>query len=113
MRAADNGRRKMLFNDKIVAPQSTAPQTASPQSVAQRPTQPAAASTSTSQPPPAPTYRPFGPPSLKITGETITSSGVNSANLKLLAVHTSLPLVRVLKGQNDFSNNWMAGVIGD
>jgi D-alanyl-D-alanine carboxypeptidase/D-alanyl-D-alanine-endopeptidase (penicillin-binding protein 4) len=28
-------------------------------------------------------------------------------------VHTSLPLVRVLKGQNDFSNNWMAGMIGD
>jgi D-alanyl-D-alanine carboxypeptidase/D-alanyl-D-alanine-endopeptidase (penicillin-binding protein 4) len=28
-------------------------------------------------------------------------------------VHTSLPLLRVLKGLNDFSNNWMATVIGN
>ncbi|HKG23162.1 MAG TPA: D-alanyl-D-alanine carboxypeptidase [Blastocatellia bacterium] len=53
------------------------------------------------------------PPSLKISGETITDQVVNTSNLKLLAVHTSLPLVRVLKGLNDFSNNWMATVIGN
>ena len=56
---------------------------------------------------------PSGVPYLKITGETLTQPGINTANLKLLAVHTSLPLVRVLKGQNDFSNNWMATMIGD
>lgn len=54
-----------------------------------------------------------GPPSLKITGETVTNPGVDTTNLKLLAVHTSLPLLRVLKGLNDFSNNWMASVIGN
>ena len=120
MRAADNGRPKMLFNDKIVAPQITAPQSASPQGSLPQSTAPqngaqtvAATTASVALPAPATAYRPSGPPSLKITGETITSSGVNSGNLKLLAVHTSLPLVRVLKGQNDFSNNWMAGVIGD
>jgi serine-type D-Ala-D-Ala carboxypeptidase/endopeptidase (penicillin-binding protein 4) len=52
-------------------------------------------------------------PSLKISGQTITNSAVDTTNLKLLAVHTSLPLVRVLKGLNDFSNNWMATVIGN
>jgi D-alanyl-D-alanine carboxypeptidase/D-alanyl-D-alanine-endopeptidase (penicillin-binding protein 4) len=50
---------------------------------------------------------------LKISGQTITNSAVDTTNLKLLAVHTSLPLVRVLKGLNDFSNNWMANVIGN
>ncbi len=58
------------------------------------------------------TPRPAGQPSLKISGATITDSSVGTAGLKLLAVHTSLPLVRVLKGLNDFSNNWMAAVIG-
>lgn len=53
------------------------------------------------------------PPSLKISGETVTNSAIDTTNLKLLAVHTSLPLVRVLKGLNDFSNNWMATVIGN
>jgi D-alanyl-D-alanine carboxypeptidase/D-alanyl-D-alanine-endopeptidase (penicillin-binding protein 4) len=56
---------------------------------------------------------PSGVPYLKITGETLTQPGINTTNLKLLAVHTSLPLIRVLKGQNDFSNNWMATMIGD
>ncbi|MEK6320560.1 MAG: D-alanyl-D-alanine carboxypeptidase [Acidobacteriota bacterium] len=55
----------------------------------------------------------LGPPSLKITGQTITDPGVNTSNLTPLAVHTSLPLLRVLKGLNDFSNNWMATVIGN
>lgn len=54
-----------------------------------------------------------GPPSLKITGQTITDPSVNTAKLTPLAVHTSLPLLRVLKGLNDFSNNWMATVIGN
>jgi D-alanyl-D-alanine carboxypeptidase/D-alanyl-D-alanine-endopeptidase (penicillin-binding protein 4) len=54
-----------------------------------------------------------GPPSLKINGETQTDPTVNTTSLKLLAVHTSLPLVSVLKGLNDFSNNWMATVIGN
>jgi len=54
-----------------------------------------------------------GPPSLKITGQTITDPNVNTAKLSPLAVHTSLPLLRVLKGLNDFSNNWMATVIGN
>ncbi len=54
-----------------------------------------------------------GQPSLKVTGKTIVESGVNTGSLKLLAVHTSLPLVRLLKGLNDFSNNWMAMVIGN
>ena len=54
-----------------------------------------------------------GLPSLKIAGKTITSSTVNTTSLTPLAVHTSLPLLRVLKGLNDFSNNWMATVIGD
>ena len=55
----------------------------------------------------------MGPPSLKISGQTITDPSVNTAKLTPLAVHTSLPLVRVLKGLNDFSNNWMASVIGN
>ncbi|HWN97825.1 MAG TPA: D-alanyl-D-alanine carboxypeptidase [Blastocatellia bacterium] len=54
-----------------------------------------------------------GPPSLKISGKTIVESAVSTGNLKLIAVHTSLPLVRVLKGLNDFSNNWMATMIGN
>jgi D-alanyl-D-alanine carboxypeptidase/D-alanyl-D-alanine-endopeptidase (penicillin-binding protein 4) len=54
-----------------------------------------------------------GPPSLKVSGKTIVEPGVNTGSLKLLAVHTSLPLVRVLKGLNDFSNNWMATIIGN
>lgn len=54
-----------------------------------------------------------GPPSLKITGATITDPVVNTSKLSPLAVHTSLPLLRVLKGLNDFSNNWMATVIGN
>jgi D-alanyl-D-alanine carboxypeptidase/D-alanyl-D-alanine-endopeptidase (penicillin-binding protein 4) len=52
------------------------------------------------------------PPSLKISGQTITDPVVNTSKLSPLAVHTSLPLLRVLKGLNDFSNNWMASVIG-
>lgn len=58
-------------------------------------------------------YMPDSPPSIKITGTTITDQAVNTAPLKQLAVHTSLPLVRVLKALNDFSNNWMAHVIGN
>src|SRR6185369_6708771 len=54
-----------------------------------------------------------GAPSLKISGPTITDPSVNTAKLSPLAVHTSLPLLRVLKGLNDFSNNWMATVIGN
>lgn len=54
-----------------------------------------------------------GPPSLKITGQTITDPAVNTSKLTPLAVHTSLPLLRTLKGLNDFSNNWMASVIGN
>ena len=53
------------------------------------------------------------PPSLKISGQTITDPSVNTSKLTTLAVHTSLPLLRVLKGLNDFSNNWMATMIGN
>jgi len=53
------------------------------------------------------------PPSLKITGQTITDPSVSTAKLTPLAVHTSLPLIRILKGLNDFSNNWMATMIGN
>lgn len=56
---------------------------------------------------------PSGPPSLRITGQTITDPAVNTSKLAPLAVHTSLPLSRVLKALNDFSNNWMATVIGN
>jgi serine-type D-Ala-D-Ala carboxypeptidase/endopeptidase (penicillin-binding protein 4) len=56
---------------------------------------------------------PASPPSLKIQGKTITSPVVNTGSLSLIAVHTSLPLVNLLKGLNDFSNNWMAHVIGN
>lgn len=53
-------------------------------------------------------------PSLKIMGETIPNpDGVNTSTLKPLAVHTSLPLIRLLKALNDFSNNWMAAVVGN
>lgn len=54
-----------------------------------------------------------GQPSLKISGQTITDPNVNTSKLTPLALHTSLPLLRVLKGLNDFSNNWMATVIGN
>ncbi len=54
-----------------------------------------------------------GPPSLRIAGQTITDPSVNTGKLTPLAVHTSLPLLRVLKGLNDFSNNWMATIIGN
>jgi D-alanyl-D-alanine carboxypeptidase/D-alanyl-D-alanine-endopeptidase (penicillin-binding protein 4) len=50
---------------------------------------------------------------VKITGQTITDPTVNTTKLTPLAVHTSLPLLRTLKGLNDFSNNWMATVIGN
>jgi len=53
------------------------------------------------------------PPSIKITGQTLTDPTVNTSKLTPLAVHTSLPLLRVLKGLNDFSNNWMATIIGN
>ncbi|MBI3653206.1 MAG: D-alanyl-D-alanine carboxypeptidase [Acidobacteria bacterium] len=53
------------------------------------------------------------PPALQILGEVKTDSYVNTSTLKQLAVHTSLPLVRVLKALNDFSNNWMASAIGN
>jgi serine-type D-Ala-D-Ala carboxypeptidase/endopeptidase (penicillin-binding protein 4) len=62
---------------------------------------------------PIPNGQMAAPPSLKISGQTITSPTVNTVSLKPLAVHTSLPLLRVLKGLNDFSNNWMATVIGN
>lgn len=58
-------------------------------------------------------YQPDEPPYLKIAGKTITDSSISTSGLKPLAVHTSLPLVRVLKALNDFSNNWMAHVIGN
>ncbi|MEW6208542.1 MAG: D-alanyl-D-alanine carboxypeptidase [Acidobacteriota bacterium] len=58
-------------------------------------------------------YMPAAPPSIKITGTTISDPAVDTAPLHQLAVHTSLPLVRVLKALNDFSNNWMAHVIGN
>jgi serine-type D-Ala-D-Ala carboxypeptidase/endopeptidase (penicillin-binding protein 4) len=51
-------------------------------------------------------------PSLQILGEVKTDAYVNTSTLKQLAVHTSLPLVRVLKALNDFSNNWMSDAIG-
>jgi D-alanyl-D-alanine carboxypeptidase len=60
-----------------------------------------------------PAVWPSSPPSLTITGQTITDPAVNTSRLHLLAIHTSLPLVRVLKGLNDFSNNWMATMIGN
>lgn len=62
---------------------------------------------------PASTLPLSGPPSLRIKGQTITDPTVNTSRLSPLAVHTSLPLLRVLKGLNDFSNNWMATVIGN
>jgi len=62
---------------------------------------------------PAPTPPLSAPPSLRITGQTITDPSVNTSRLTPLGVHTSLPLLRVLKGLNDFSNNWMATIIGN
>jgi len=55
---------------------------------------------------------PAAPPRVKIDGQTIAEPAVNTGRLTMIAVHTSLPLIRVLKGLNDFSNNWMATVIG-
>jgi D-alanyl-D-alanine carboxypeptidase/D-alanyl-D-alanine-endopeptidase (penicillin-binding protein 4) len=52
-------------------------------------------------------------PSINILGEVKTDVYVNTSTLKQLAVHTSLPLIRVLKALNDFSNNWMASAIGN
>lgn len=66
-----------------------------------------------SEQPAAPAPPLLGPPSLKITGRTIADSTVSTPKLTQLAVHTSLPLLRVLKGLNDFSNNWMATIIGN
>jgi D-alanyl-D-alanine carboxypeptidase/D-alanyl-D-alanine-endopeptidase (penicillin-binding protein 4) len=60
-----------------------------------------------------PAPQPSTPPKIKISGQTITDSAVNTPRLSLVAVHTSLPLVRLLKGLNDFSNNWMASVVGN
>ncbi|HMG36400.1 MAG TPA: D-alanyl-D-alanine carboxypeptidase [Blastocatellia bacterium] len=60
----------------------------------------------------ATTAQPVAPPKVKIAGQTITDPAVNTTRLTMIAVHTSLPLIRVLKGLNDFSNNWMATVIG-
>jgi len=72
-----------------------------------------AAARAQGDPRPAPAPALSAPPSLKITGQTITDPSVNTAKLTPLAVHTSLPLLRVLKGLNDFSNNWMATIIGN
>lgn len=72
-----------------------------------------AAARAQGDPRPAPAPPLSAPPSLKITGQTITDPSVNTAKLTPLAVHTSLPLLRVLKGLNDFSNNWMATIIGN
>ncbi len=55
--------------------------------------------------------RPDEPPHLTILGETISEAIVDTTNLKPLAIHTSLPLIRVLKALNDFSNNWMAETV--
>lgn len=55
---------------------------------------------------------PASPPSLNIKGKTLTDPTVDTSRLTQIAVHTSLPLVHILKGLNDFSNNWMAHVIG-
>ena len=63
------------------------------------------------RPTPAPPLS--APPSLKITGQTLSDPTVNTSKLTPLAVHTSLPLLRVLKGLNDYSNNWMATIIGN
>lgn len=72
-----------------------------------------AAARAQGDPRPSPAPPLSAPPSLKITGQTITDPSVNTAKLTPLAVHTSLPLLRVLKGLNDFSNNWMATIIGN
>lgn len=72
-----------------------------------------AAARAQGDPRPAPAPPLSAPPSLKITGQTITEPSVNTSKLAPLAVHTSLPLLRVLKGLNDFSNNWMATIIGN
>jgi len=53
------------------------------------------------------------PPHIQIDGQTITDPAVNTTRLSMIAVHTSLPLVRLLKGLNDFSDNWMATMVGN
>src|SRR5262249_23613826 len=45
---------------------------------------------------------PSAPPRVKINGQTIADPAVNTGRLTMIAVHTSLPLIRVLKGLNDF-----------
>lgn len=71
------------------------------------------ASRAQGEPRPTPAPPLSAPPSLKISGQTLTDPTVNTSKLTPLAVHTSLPLLRVLKGLNDFSNNWMAMIIGN
>ena len=124
MRAAEQDRSRMVFGDPIRTaapgqdPASTQPgsnsgdarNTDSTASRSRQTGQSAAAVQATAT---ATYLPPAGVPYLKITGETLTQGGINTSNLKLLAVHTSLPLIRVLKGQNDFSNNWMATMIGE
>jgi D-alanyl-D-alanine carboxypeptidase/D-alanyl-D-alanine-endopeptidase (penicillin-binding protein 4) len=119
MRAADQDRSRFTFGDppstqpgnQAPAANSTTPLNSNPSAatgsrVPARGANVQAAATATYVPP-------AGVPYLRIIGETLTQPGINTNNLKLIAVHTSLPLIRVLKGQNDFSNNWMATRIGD
>jgi serine-type D-Ala-D-Ala carboxypeptidase/endopeptidase (penicillin-binding protein 4) len=120
MRAADADRSRFVFGDPASTQQpGNQPPANSAQSRNTDPRPPVTGSQPTAQgaavqATATATYLPTsGVPYLKITGETLTEPGINTGNLKLLAVHTSLPLIRVLKGQNDFSNNWMATMIGD
>ena len=127
MRAAEQDRSRLVFGDPIrtSAPgqdPAAAQQPMNPGDRRNTDSSPAGSRQSgqtgaigaTVQAPPTATYMPpAGVPYLKITGETLTQAGINTSNLRLLAVHTSLPLIRVLKGQNDFSNNWMATMIGE
>jgi D-alanyl-D-alanine carboxypeptidase/D-alanyl-D-alanine-endopeptidase (penicillin-binding protein 4) len=119
MRSADADRSRFVFGDPSTQQQPIQPPATNPAD--SRNSDPAAPNASQAagkgaavQAAATATYvPPSGVPYLKITGETLTQPGINTTNLKLLAVHTSLPLIRVLKGQNDFSNNWMATMIGD
>lgn len=123
MKAAEAGESGMVFSDSIPVHQATPVSTAptSPEgdqpNAGQRgagPNRPHDIADAASQPNRAANISiPTGIPYLKILGETLAQAAVNTANLSLLAVHTSLPLMKVLKGQNDFSNNWMATVIGE
>ncbi|HKV39357.1 MAG TPA: D-alanyl-D-alanine carboxypeptidase, partial [Blastocatellia bacterium] len=108
MRAADLERSRITFAEakSAVPPSSGQPAVASSNGAAEKGAEHSAVPEMKQQPAPAIPY-------LKISGETVVQPGISTTNLKLLAVHTSLPLVRVLKGQNDFSNNWMATVIGN